>query len=471
MTKRKTKEQFIKDAQSIHGLRYGYNNAKYVNGLTKVLIDCPAHGGFWQTPGNHLRGVGCPKCANVIKANSKRSINTKFVEQAQSVHNFFYNYDNTKYVNCKTPLLINCPIHGDFWQSPNNHLQGKGCAECGKQSTRKPQEQFIHQAQLIHGSRYDYSHLEYLNSRTKVCINCLIHGEFRQMPGRHLRGRGCPKCAKQTTANKKRLTTETFIKKAQSIHTEESADGTRVPLYSYGDVNYKDSHTKVLINCRIHGGFWQVPNTHLSGHGCLECANILIADKRRFTTEEFIQKAESIHGEKNAEGVLIPKYSYNNIVYKNINIKILIDCPTHGGFWQIPAVHLRGSGCRFCSPSGFEYEQPAILYLLKIEKPFATFWKIGITNQTIKERFRNDYCYIKEQTTWEFLFGYDAYRIEQSTLTVFAEYKFDEFLFDLLRNGGNTECFEINLPKRKVIQYINRQIKELESNQNTSDCS
>ena len=64
-------------------------------------------------------------------------------------------------------------------------------------------QQFIEKAKKIHGDKYDYSKVEYINSRTKVCIICPIHGEFWQTPDKHLnRKQGCNECAKTIRAEK-----------------------------------------------------------------------------------------------------------------------------------------------------------------------------------------------------------------------------------------------------------------------------
>lgn len=64
----------------------------------------------------------------------------------------------------------------------------------GTFSVRKTKEQFIADSITIHGNKYDYSKVEYINNQTKVCIICPIHGEFWQTPNMHLRNRGCPIC-------------------------------------------------------------------------------------------------------------------------------------------------------------------------------------------------------------------------------------------------------------------------------------
>ena len=127
-----------------------------------------------------------------------RALTTKqFIAKANRVHGEKYNYSKVYYKNNKTEVCIICKVHGEFWQSPHKHINGKqGCSDCngGVQKTR---EQFIKDAQLIHGNVYDYSKVEYINNRTKVKIICLQHGEFMQRPNDHINQKqGCPKCVK-----------------------------------------------------------------------------------------------------------------------------------------------------------------------------------------------------------------------------------------------------------------------------------
>ena len=58
-------------------------------------------------------------------------------------------------------------------------------------------EKFISDSQLLHGNRYDYSHVQYKNSYTKVEIICRVHGPFWKTPMGHLRGCGCNGCPKE----------------------------------------------------------------------------------------------------------------------------------------------------------------------------------------------------------------------------------------------------------------------------------
>lgn len=106
-------------------------------------------------------------------------------------------------------------------------------------------------------------------------------------------------------------------------------------LFSYDKVDYKKSTCNVIIICKIHGEFKQKPVNHLSGYGCSKCG-----DNHQYNNDEFIEKAKIKHNNK---------YSYDNTNYKNANTKIIITCPIHGNFTQKASEHLFGKGCSQCS--------------------------------------------------------------------------------------------------------------------------
>ena len=128
----------------------------------------------------------------------------EFIQKAKTVHNDKYDYSKTVYVKAMTKICIKCPIHGDFIQTPNNHINVKqGCPKCGvkHRPQNKPAtlEQFIKKAKQAHGNKYDYSTVLYVNNSTKVQIICYKHGAFWQAPDMHTSCRtGCPKCCEST---------------------------------------------------------------------------------------------------------------------------------------------------------------------------------------------------------------------------------------------------------------------------------
>ena len=267
MPKRITTEEFIKKAKKVHGDKYDYSKVKYTNSQTKVCIICPIHGEFWQLPYSHMKGFGCKKCC-CEKISHKLSSNTQeFIKKARKVHGDKYDYSKVEYINNSTKVCIICPEHGEFWQSPNNHLSKKqNCPKCGLEHLSKIKslnmQEFIKKAKEIHGDKYDYSKVKYINSKTKVCIICPEHGEFWQTPLSHITGRGCRKCGFINSKRKQSLSNEEFIERAKEIHGDK---------YDYSKVKYVNTRQKVTIICFKHGDFKQEPRAHLQGQGCPKC--------------------------------------------------------------------------------------------------------------------------------------------------------------------------------------------------------
>ena len=148
---------------------------------------------------------------------SKRKSNDEFIGEAQLIHHNKYDYSKVEYANNKTKVCIVCPEHGEFWQTPSDHLNGKGCPQCAG-NVRHDKDTFVEKAKRIHNDRYDYSKVEYANAHTKVCIICPEHGEFWQTPNNHLNGNGCPLCKNRKIGDGLRDTVEDFTKKSNEIH-------------------------------------------------------------------------------------------------------------------------------------------------------------------------------------------------------------------------------------------------------------
>jgi len=326
-----TKEEFIQKAKSVHGDKYDYSKVEStVNAKTKICIICPEHGEFWQEAYSHIRGCGCRKCSNLNMsfAMKKYSNREEFITKAHEIHGDKYDYSKVKYVDTATKVCIICPKHGEFWQTPSNHLHGWGCTKCSRPNSGMSTEEFIARAREVHGNKYDYSKVEYKNSTTKVCIICPEHGEFWQTPKEHLNNHSCPKCVGRNR------TTEDFIKEARKIHGNK---------YDYSKVEYVNNRTKVCIICPEHGEFWQKAEVHLRGSGCPNCINKPLS----MTTEEFIARAREVHGNK---------YDYSKVEYNGWHNKICIICPEHGEFWQEAGSHLNGNGCPNCYGIRKEYK-------------------------------------------------------------------------------------------------------------------
>jgi Protein of unknown function (DUF723) len=202
-----TTEDFIKKAIEVHGNKYDYSLVNYSGCKNKIIIVCPIHGEFKQTPDNHLIGNGCYYCSLLNNAKKLRKPYEEFISIANKIHNNKYDYSRVNYVNNKTKIIINCPIHGEFKQTPDKHISLKnGCPKCaidGRKITQtKTLISFIQEAEKIHNNKYDYSKLVYINNKTKVEIICKEHGLFKQTPDNHLKGKGCPICKESKGENK-----------------------------------------------------------------------------------------------------------------------------------------------------------------------------------------------------------------------------------------------------------------------------
>lgn len=199
MAKKLTREVLISRFIKRHSVLYDYTSVVY-NGIhEKVSIICEEHGTFQQSPNNHLKGQGCPKCKNVNLSKLKRMSLSSFIEKSNLVHSDIYEYTKFIYQGSFKKGIIKCKIHGPFQQTPSDHLQGKGCPSCGliRRSICRMDtlESFMNKATECHLGLYSYDDFIYINSKTKGDITCKEHGVFHQTPNDHLMGCGCPKCS------------------------------------------------------------------------------------------------------------------------------------------------------------------------------------------------------------------------------------------------------------------------------------
>lgn len=239
-------------ANDLYNNKYKYHEIIKTQKNPQLKIECPMHGIFLKYIYDHIkRNQGCPNCSKPAKLS-----NEKFIQKANIIHSNKYDYSEVQYKNNNTKVKILCKTHGVFFQTPHNHLAGQNCPNCRK-NIKLSQEEFIKRANIIHNNKYDYTNTNFKILMDKVKIMCLTHGEFSQTANDHLSGNGCYKCVGLIR------TTKDFIEKANKIHNN---------LYDYSKVEYKKSHNKITIICKIHGEFKQSPNAHISGSGCNKCS-------------------------------------------------------------------------------------------------------------------------------------------------------------------------------------------------------
>lgn len=293
----------------------------------------------------------------------------------------------------------------------------------------------------------------------------------------------------------KKKTTEEFISDAVNIHGDK---------YDYSFTEYVNNKTKLKIVCPIHGTFEQQPNNHLNGRGCKKCGSTQAGKKHRTTTEKFISKSISTHGNRydyskakyitkvdkieivckvhgsfwqlagnhehgdncpkcskltsyrkksltteefinTANKIHENKYDYSGTIYVNYRTPVNINCKLHGVFTQPPGSHLKGYGCPGCSSYGFDGTKPTILYYLRIDTDLCEYplYKIGITNRTVNERFNlTDLNKITIVSTIKYSSGQEAREKEQQIL---KEFKHHRYKGPDLLSSGNTELLTADI--------------------------
>lgn len=198
------------------------------------------------------------------------SLTEIFIQKAINKHGDLYDYSRVNYVKAKVKVSIICQIHGEFLQTPNNHLSGNRCPMCRGRfpaNSNAKHENALAAARRAHGDKYNYELVDFSTvPHGKVLITCKIHGPFEQLWGNHVgkhNQNGCPTCAKENRIIKQRLNLADFISKAIAVHD------TR---YDYSQCQYLGAHRKVDIICPDHGVFQCTPVNHWSNSvGCSKC--------------------------------------------------------------------------------------------------------------------------------------------------------------------------------------------------------
>jgi Zn finger protein HypA/HybF involved in hydrogenase expression len=195
----------------------------------------------------------------------------------------------------------------------------------------KTKDDFITKSKIEHGEKYNYSKVNYFTTKQKVEILCNEHGPFFQSPANHIKGQGCPECARIARATSQRYSSKEFINSVQEIHKNK---------YDYSKVNYINSQTKVQIICHKHGPFYMKPNSHFNGQGCPKCGRISARENIALDYTIFLKRAEKVHANR---------YEYVEDTYKNYTTKMQMFCSEHGLFEQTPHSHISmKTGCPLC---------------------------------------------------------------------------------------------------------------------------
>lgn len=263
-------------ANQIHNNKYNYSKVVYTGAKDKVEIICPKHGSFWQTPDDHIRkGHGCSECAkeNKGKNNKRFKINKgqtitkkEFLEKAKELYGDKYEYLELKEeFSYRRKIKIVCSKHGEFFETPYSFLLNqKDCIKCKKEKNVHGTESFIQKGKEVHGDKYDYSKVNYIDSITPVCIICPKHGEFWQKPNLHISSHcGCPKCRQshgEEEISKYFKSKNIVVEEQKTMNNPYNKSG-----YMFADfyLKYKDQEYIIEFNGKQH--YEYSPMFHVNG--------------------------------------------------------------------------------------------------------------------------------------------------------------------------------------------------------------
>lgn len=254
---------------------------EYKGANEKIGFICNECGYIWKTTARSVINSksGCPKCG--VAKKRRETAKRKFLEKLDPQFELIY-YNNPDDVSVK------CKNCGKIRVTTSNNILRYGCKHCSMlkvgETLKYTTEQFIEKAKNIHGDKYDYSKVNYINNKTEVIIICPEHGEFSQVASKHLSGQGCPKCSG------KNWTRDDFIKYSSKIHNN---------YYSYNNLIWNGFTNPVTITCPKHGDFNQNAYVHLrvrcgcpkcnQSHGEVEVTNCLESLKLEYIYQHYIK--------------------------------------------------------------------------------------------------------------------------------------------------------------------------------------
>ena len=223
------------------------------------------------------------------------------IAQFIEIHGDRYDYTKVNYVNVNTDVMIICRIHGEFLQNPGRHKSGNNCPKCSG-GVKLSREELIDDFVKAHGDIYDYTKVKYVNAHTKVIIICKQHGEFLQNTQSHKSGGICPKCYSE----------KEFISKIPKNDIIDRFKLTHGDKYDYSKVIFKSTHKKIKIICKDHGVFEQSPKSHTNGSGCPDCYGV-----KKHTTSSFLQALKE-------KGYWNDEYDYSEVSYVNAKKPVIL---------------------------------------------------------------------------------------------------------------------------------------------------
>ena len=285
--KRKTEEDIINDINlqlkeinkkgfnlEFVGFKFPFTDRKsLLKNKNLIILRCPVHGEF-ECRYRSLKKteILCPSC----RTEHERIINEEnFLKKAKEIFGDFYIYDKVHYVNATTKVCIICPIHGEFWQTPNSHLNKNGCPICGSKTKyfdkEKTLDLIIKECSLRVKNGVIQTFVRCLDDwkfgATRVIINCPIHGDYIVSVRDFLENRtfGCQKCSinNHSTDSQRDEQFQSLKRDCDLIFGKDH--------YDFSKAIYINEDTKIEVICKEHGSFFIKPKLLRKGSGCPIC--------------------------------------------------------------------------------------------------------------------------------------------------------------------------------------------------------
>lgn len=354
------KNNFIQIVNTMYPDQYEYDKTVYIDLKKEVKLKCKKHGYFIISPYDILyKNKKCPNCIKYeetnfpekiieikdvdIKTNGKTTTLENLIEKIKKIHKNNYKIYEETYINTIQPVKFYCNVHnGDFWIRPYSLLKGNKCKQCSitERNSNKIlnySNAFIDKCTKKYGDIYDYSNSIYTKSNEYINVYCKKHDlTFRVLPYKHIGGQICPKCP-PITHKYKMFNNKNIIERFIEKHGNK---------YNYDSVIYSNMKEKIKIYCNRHKEyFFQTPDNHLSGYGCVKCGIETNIKNKTITYSDWVDKLRISREDKG----LFYDYSKAEKEYINLTTKVTIYCSLHNNYFkQTPGRHLAGSGCYFC---------------------------------------------------------------------------------------------------------------------------
>jgi cytochrome c2 len=368
------------------------------------------------------------------------------IAQFIEVHGDEFDYSKVVYINTNTPVEVYCKKHNfTFTPTPKNHKNGAKCTYCGREEqikkAKKDQCVFLKEMFDLYEDSYDYSKMNYINSRTDVEILCKKHGIFKKRPCELVKEHGCPKCKEEKSKyNNRDLFAEENIKIFGDIT-------------DFQFVDKMGADEKVTLICTKHTcQFTLSVSARLSGQKCPKCSAENYRKLRALPKEEYYKKANEVYN-----------YEYTYLDdFTTSQYAITFYCKDHGKQRRNSFDHLRGAGCRVCEKYGQKKDKLSkegyinsakgritTLYLIKCEGENESFYKIGKTFRGVKQRFKGKLLPYK----YEIVKTHDGeasyiWDLEEMSHKKFKEYSYKPNKFF----SGFSECYNLSLPIHEIIK-------------------